>query len=310
MQPPDELMVDTFLPSMRLLVAKELRRKGHGQSSISKMLGVTQASVSMYFSADPRKAYAALAELQVGEEEARRYTELLSEDLERSSLDAQATLGAIWRELLASGRACDAHRAAYPSLVGCDICMKAPLGGRGGPDAIESVAKAVASLEASSTFARAMPEVSVNLAYSPPGAVSSDEVVAVPGRIVRIKGRASAMHSPEYGASRHLASLLLLVARRHENLRACINLRYDDKMEETLRALGVSHITIGGYRDSGPRDPTAEALTQRLKEGPKKFEAVVDTGGKGIEPNVYIFAETPAAVARRALEVAGDYSIR
>ena len=79
MQPPDELMVDIFLPAMRHLLASKLRSEGFSQNAISRMLGVTQASVSLYLSSGESKAYGSLSELSVGASDADGYAALLAE---------------------------------------------------------------------------------------------------------------------------------------------------------------------------------------------------------------------------------------
>ncbi len=42
------MMVDSFLPAMREAVAKRLSEEGLSQGKIAGLLGVTQASVSLY----------------------------------------------------------------------------------------------------------------------------------------------------------------------------------------------------------------------------------------------------------------------
>jgi len=47
-------MVRYFLPAFRVLVAKELVRKGVSQGRAARLLGVTQAAVSQYLRKDGR----------------------------------------------------------------------------------------------------------------------------------------------------------------------------------------------------------------------------------------------------------------
>jgi predicted fused transcriptional regulator/phosphomethylpyrimidine kinase len=175
-------------------------------------------------------------------------------------------------------------------------------------EAISRVEEAVRSLEASKGFASIMPEVSVNLAFAPTDSKSPDDVVAIPGRIVRIRDRAVSLTRPEFGASGHLAKLLLLVRMHRPEFRACINLRYDRRMAVALRKLKLKTISVGGYGAPHSPDPTLDSLGAKLKENESRFDAVVDTGGKGIEPNVYIFAEDPAGAVRSALRLSKVYS--
>jgi predicted fused transcriptional regulator/phosphomethylpyrimidine kinase/predicted transcriptional regulator len=309
MQPPDELMVDVFLPAMRQLVSRALKNKGFSQSAIAGMLGTTQASVSLYLTSPSTRAYESLAILHVNSEQADLYSSLLAEDLKRGPLDAQETIESVWTGILGKGMACDAHRARYPFLADCEICMKEFREAKDHPaEAISQVEEAVRILESSKAFASIVPEVSVNLAYAPTDSEFPDDVVAIPGRIVRIRERAVALTRPEFGASRHLARLLLMVRKHRPEVRACMNLRYDRSMAGALHRLKLRSIVIGGYGTPRSSDPTLDSLRAKLKGGEPKFDAVVDTGGKGIEPNVYVFGEDPGAVARVALRLSNVYS--
>src|SRR5450759_4155159 len=100
MHPPCELMVDTFLPSMRALVARRLKDDGLSQGRIASLLGLTQASVSSYLSTSNAKQTAALSSLGVTAEEAETYAALLAEDLKNNPTYAVATLYSIWSRLL------------------------------------------------------------------------------------------------------------------------------------------------------------------------------------------------------------------
>jgi predicted fused transcriptional regulator/phosphomethylpyrimidine kinase len=155
-----------------------------------------------------------------------------------------------------------------------------------------------------------MPAISVNVAYAPEKARSVEDVVAIPGRIVRVRGQARSFMRPEYGASTHLAAILLEVERKQPTLRAAINLRFDEKMAKVLAKLRIKHLTIGRAYPSGSQDKVLGALAARLssREGAGVFEAIVDSGGEGVEPSLYIFAEDVIKVVRRALEIARAYT--
>jgi XRE family transcriptional regulator, thiamine biosynthesis regulator len=308
MQPPEELMIDIFLPSMRQLVSKRLQVLGLSQVKISRLLGITQASVSLYLSSSPERAYSSLSALSIGREEAERYAALLSEDAASGPLEAQETLAAIWRSILGRGMACDAHRAQYPGLAECDICMREIPPVLGAASAIADVSEAVRILERSASFPAVMPEVSVNLAYAAGPSEGPEDVVAIPGRIVRVRNHARAMAKPEFGASRHLARVLLISRKKQAGIRACINLRYDSKMQRAVRYLRLKTIRIGGYTASPNRDSTLDSLKARLSESTGDFDAVIDTGGTGVEPNLYLFAEGPRQAADLALKLARIYS--
>ncbi len=309
MHPPDELMIGNFLPAMRLLVSKKLRSRGHSQSRISGLLGITQASVSLYLSASSDRAYSKLGELALGKEEADRYAGLLAEDAQRNPVDATETMTRLWKGLLGQGLVCHAHRKLYPSLATCDVCIRefAPTE-RDNSGVIDQVARAVGIIEASPTFALVMPEVSVNIVCVQENSDSPDGVVAVPGGIVRVKNSARAMLPPEVGASRHMAKMLVLARKRMHEYHAAINLRYDAKMKKVLRTRRLNRIEIGGVYPARTEDSTVAAMVRKLAETNERFDVVIDRGGTGVEPNLYLFGKTAIEVASLAVEISELYS--
>lgn len=311
MHPPDELMSRVFLPAMRQLVAVQLRSQGMSQSKIASLLGTTQASVSMYLSSNDGKAYRSLSLLSVSRAEADSYSDQLASAAIRGAVHGVRTLNEIWTRLLGEGAVCPAHRDAYPSLSDCDFCVREYGGERGSrSQTIAEVADAVKMLEDSPKFVAVMPEVSVNIACAAGAVATPADVVAVPGRIVRVKDRAKAMLPPEAGASAHMARVLLLARSRRPELRACINLRYDGRMSSVMRKSGLRSLVVGGYSYPDSDDPTVEALGKKLAASKGAFDALADEGGSGIEPNVYLFAEGAREVASLALKLARAYSAR
>jgi predicted fused transcriptional regulator/phosphomethylpyrimidine kinase/predicted transcriptional regulator len=311
MHPPCELMVDTFLPSMRALVARRLNTDGLSQGRIASLLGLTQASVSFYLSTSSAKHTTALSSLGVTAEEAETYAGLLAEDLKNNPTYAVATLYSIWSRLIGGGDACARHRSEYPFLATCDVCIKVFGHQKGHAEgAVEHVESALRSIEGSPLFVHIMPQISVNVAYAPQGAKSIEAVVAIPGRIVRVRGQARSFMRPEYGASTHLAAILLEVDRKHPALRAAMNLRYDDRMAKVLSKLRFEHLTMGSDYPSGSQDKVLGALRALLStpDGARDFEAIVDLGGVGVEPSLYLFAVNAIKVVRRALEIARAYT--
>ncbi len=302
-------MMGDFLPSMRQITSGTLRSQGFSQNKISSMLGITQASVSNYLSVSPAKAYETLSKIGVSREDADRYSRILAEDAKTDAVDAVGSLMEIWTGLLGRGTVCPIHRAMYPSLADCDVCIKE----YGGKDPLRAewvreVAEAVKDLESSSTFAAVVPQVSANLAYAPGEVDSLGGVIAVPGRIVKVKDRVKALSPPEAGASGHVSSILLLVKKVRPGIHACINLRYDPKVQTVLKKLGLKSIEIGGYAKSGTADPTAAALATRLTGPIGRFDVLVDRGGSGIEPNAYLFGAGPGAVVEVAVGISRLYS--
>lgn len=302
MHPPCEMMVESFLPAMRERVARKLADEGWSQGKIASVLGVTQASVSLYLRSEERSKVL-LNRLGISDEQAALYTSLLAEDLRKDRLYALNTLYSLWSDALGRGALCAAHREAHPSLAQCSMCLVkfgpevAP-----GKDAIESVASAVRLLEGSSVFVRVMPEVSVNIAYAPAGARSAEDVVAVPGRIVKVRGLPRSFMRPEYGASTYLAGVLLATLPVNGSKRAAMNIRYDAKVKRILGKLRAQTLYVKGGLTF------AEDLREALRGTAGPFDAVVDPGGPASEPGTYLFADDPTGVAEAGLRIARSYA--
>jgi predicted fused transcriptional regulator/phosphomethylpyrimidine kinase/predicted transcriptional regulator len=302
-------MVNAFLPSLRVLVARRLRDQGFSQSRIATLLGVTQASVSFYLSSNEARAYSVLSSISIRKEESDKFASVLVEDVKRSATDALETIEDLWLGLLGEGRICDAHKMASPDLADCDFCLRRFGGGnRRASEAIEDVSMAVKIVESSPFFYEVIPEVSVNIACLAGDSESPDDVVAVPGRIVKVKNRARAMQRPAFAASRHMSRVLLLVRRRRKNIRAAINMKYDTRMSVVLKKLQLRVLKLGGYPREVSGDPTIGAISIKLVESSGPFDAIVDEGGRGIEPNVYIFAGSAVEAAKKAVRAAELYS--
>lgn len=237
-----------------------------------------------------------------------RHVEELTIAIRQGAGEGVAMLNGIWTGILGSGAACSAHRELYPALADCDVCIKEygpKLGARS--ETIAEVAQAVKLLEGSPLFVEVMPEVSVNLACVAGDASDPADVIAVPGRIVRVKDRAKAMLSPEAGASAHMSKVLLLVRRYRPEVRACINLLYNKRMSKAIGKLKLRAISVRNYPIAG-EDPTIVAMMRGLNASPDRYDAIIDEGGSGIEPNVYLFAKGAREAAELALKVARSYS--
>jgi len=301
-------MTEAFLPSMRALVARRLSEEGDSQGKISRLLGITQASVSNYLSADLHEVYSKLSSIGITPEEGERYGSLLAEDVKKNPVYAVSTLYSIWSNLLGKGILCGFHREGYPFLAECDVCVKMfgpsrslPIGGR------DQVSRAVALLESSRSFVLIMPEVSVNIAYAEGEASSPEEVIAIPGRIVKVGSYARSLSRPEYGASSHLARVLIQVRARRKDVRTAMNLRFDSRVAAVIRRLGLKTLRTGGEYPMRGEDPIVEGMKSRIATA-KDYDAIVDTGGLGVEPSLYLLGSDPVRLAELAIKVSRDYS--
>lgn len=314
MHPPAELMTKHLLPALRGLVTHKLREIDHSQSKIAAMLGITQASVSLYLTQDPSFYRKKMREIGVEDSNTDRYVEMLFEDLIRGRVEAIYTISSIWRNLLASGLLCPTHKKEASILEDCDVCMRLY-----GPvqtdlqkdEVLREVKRAARIVEESLHFQYVMPEVSVNIVMAVQDGKTEADVAAFPGRIVKIHGRAKHISSAEFNASRHMARMLLTAMQRNPELRAAINIKYDDKVEDILSSMNLSFTRISSedHRASLEGDVIVSAFKAKLNSSKVTIPPlVVDEGGEGLEPITYIFGRNATEAAQRALEIAKRYA--
>ncbi len=154
-----------------------------------------------------------------------------------------------------------------------------------------------------------IPEVQANLAEALPGAAGFEDVAAFPGRIVRCGPRVQRVDGPAFGASRHMAKILLASARWGSPFRAVMNVRYGLDVLAACRRTGL---TVEGFsrREEPPEVKRAEGSTlewgtamvlERFDYAP---DAIYDEGDVGKEPMIRVFGTDALDVARRVTAVA------
>ncbi len=153
-----------------------------------------------------------------------------------------------------------------------------------------------------------IPEVQSNFGYALPFAVSDADVAAVPGRIVRVGEQAEALHDPAFGASRHIAKVILAVMSFDVDYRSAMNICFSEEVLDALRTLGYRMASFD--RADEPPDVKARegsSLEWGTVHALKRFngvpDAVFDRGDIGKEPMIRVLGRNPAEVAEKVLRV-------
>ena len=178
---------------------------------------------------------------------------------------------------------------------------------------LQDLRQAIQILEDSSLSARLIPESQVNIGMSLREPESPDDVAAIPGRIVRIGNRVKASASPDFGASRHVASAILLAGRFDPSTRAAMNILYVPALTKACQKLGL---TVSYYdRAQEPeeiRKKEGGTIPWGTEEAIKRIQRVPDlyyhTGDYGKEPMAVILGTSASEVAKTALRIAETMS--
>ena len=179
-----------------------------------------------------------------------------------------------------------------------------------------NLTRAVEMLHDCPEFALLVPEVRVNLAYALPGAQKSNEVAAVDGRITVVKGLSHASGLPGWGASDHMARLIIEVRKYDPSVNAGINFKCDADIIEVVKGYCSEQGILFGWIDR-TKEP-AKVTEQDRSSMPWKINQLAtnyngipklfyEGEGWGKEPLFVAIGNDAVEVAGIAIEVARRY---
>ena len=146
-----------------------------------------------------------------------------------------------------------------------------------------------------------VPEVGSNLAYAVPGARSPAEVAAVEGRIVRLKGKVHPVGEVAFGASDHMARVVLTAMRFDPLIRAAGNVRFSEEAVGELEDL-LLEVCEFDRRKEPPGVSTMDwGVARCCRDGVP--DVIFDRGAVGKEPMIRILGEDPETVVKRILQL-------
>lgn len=174
--------------------------------------------------------------------------------------------------------------------------------------------RVVEALEASLTRLQAasvgnlVPEVQSNLGYALPFGETHQDVAAFPGRLVRIGERIVSVSRPAFGASRHIATIILTTMRHDPEFRSAMNIRFSEGLIQQCTALGWKVCSFD-------RGDEPEAVKQRegssLEWGVERVlsketsipDIIFDRGDVGKEPMIRVLGRNPDEVVDKVLKL-------
>ncbi len=315
MNPPCELTVRSLLPTLRTMVAKELAQSyGWTQTRIARRLGVTQAAVSGYLTQDLET----IAPPPFNIEELRSISKGLTAEIATKRLnyvDLVNNICEICLSLRRGGAICHAHKIKVPELEEerCIICMQLHMSLADISDVrrviLGDLRAAVSLLESAPEFTELVPEVCSNIVMALKDAQGIADVAGIPGRMVRVRGKAKALMDPEFGVSSHLAKLLLAVKSADVKARAVINVKYDEMVLDAIKKLNLSYAVLKRSQKSRrDEDELIEFAKCAIRDMGGWVDVVIDEGGFAIEPNAYFFEESATKLADRIIRVSRLYA--
>ena len=155
-----------------------------------------------------------------------------------------------------------------------------------------------------------IPEVSSNLGYALPNAEGIEDIAAFPGRIIRFEDSVATLSDPEFGASQHIANIILTVMKFDPEYCSAMNIRYSKENVARLRGKGflVGHFDRR-FEPKRVKQREGSSLEWGVGEVLRKLRRVpdfiYDQGDVGKEPMIRVLGRNPLDIAHKILKAVG-----
>jgi hydroxymethylpyrimidine/phosphomethylpyrimidine kinase len=173
-------------------------------------------------------------------------------------------------------------------------------------EVLDETVRAVEMLTGCESFAKLIPEVACNIAMAIPDACDVQDVAAVSGRIAKLKGKAVNVGCVEFGASSHVARIILAAMQFNKNIRASVNIKYSMDVLEVCKKLDL---TISSFDRADEPEKTSTmdwGVTHAIKEYGSVPDIISDVGGIGKEPMIRVLGSGALDVAKTAVRIAKE----
>jgi predicted fused transcriptional regulator/phosphomethylpyrimidine kinase len=146
---------------------------------------------------------------------------------------------------------------------------------------------------------RLLPQVGTNLVCAKDGAETAMDVAGLSGRVVASTRGALLCGETAYGASQHLASVVLEAGKKDSGIRSAVNIRTGEDITTGLKRMGLSVVTIPCKveREGCP-------VTHYIRSHGGLCDAYVHPGDFGVEPTTTILGESPERLVEILEELA------
>ncbi|PKN81725.1 MAG: hypothetical protein CVU51_13855 [Deltaproteobacteria bacterium HGW-Deltaproteobacteria-1] len=134
------------------------------------------------------------------------------------------------------------------------------------------------------------------------------QVAGFPGRIIRLYDGIHVAANPEFGASQHMAHVVLTVLQHDSSHRSAMNIKYSESIIDICRRIGFA---VGHFDRA---DEPVEKMAREgfsLEWGVNRVllrtrmipDIIYDRGGWGKEPMVRVLGRNPVEVVQKVLTI-------
>lgn len=280
---PETIIAEEVLPEVRRSVSRSLTDMKWSQSKIAEILSTSQAMISKYLHDDSSCSPSLLPVVEKVSKEV-----LLGILAGEGISDISSRFCSSIDECMKDGLLAERFRERFGTEPH-PYCFSR--GSSGGRTKVLNDLNSSLELLRGSRIPDLIPAVKINMVQGIDSPSSVDDIASFPGRLIDRKGTITGANPPEFGASNHLARILILAMERDNGIRSAASIAYTMKLNETIHEGDVVFIR----RDNGEVEMLPADLTI------DRF--LCDPGDFGVEPCLYIFGTTSLDVAMRILDL-------
>jgi hydroxymethylpyrimidine/phosphomethylpyrimidine kinase len=142
---------------------------------------------------------------------------------------------------------------------------------------------------------RLIPEVGSNITYALSGARNPTDVAGVEGRIVKMRGSVHPVGACAFGASDHIARIVLTAMRFDPLIRSAANIRFSEDLASLLEELSFEICWFDRAREPPGIQTMDWGVASCCKD--EIPDMILDRGAQGKEPMIRILGPDPVSVA-------------
>ncbi|WP_406656934.1 bifunctional hydroxymethylpyrimidine kinase/phosphomethylpyrimidine kinase [Methanolobus sp. ZRKC2] len=174
---------------------------------------------------------------------------------------------------------------------------------------LEDLKDATRIICTSENFGKIIPEVGTNIAMALPDASDTFDIAAVEGRIIRLKGVPRVVGNIDFGASSHVARIILATMKHNPQIRAAVNVKYSESLVRICKEMDLRISSFDRSEEPEKTHTMDWGTSNAIKEYGSVPDIIFDKGGPGKEPMIRILGKSAKEVAMIAVDISEKYII-
>ncbi len=153
-----------------------------------------------------------------------------------------------------------------------------------------------------------IPECRSNLVYAGSYATNYEDVAGIPGRITNVGDQILVCREPAFGATRHVARVVLAAMSKAPEMRSAMNIRYNPGLIEACEKLGLRMASFDRKMEPKEiKEKEGSTLEWGTREAIKMLDVppdcVYDEGEVGKEPMIRVLGKDPMDVVEKVWKI-------